>query len=49
MEDYVFLRPGELALTNTAMVEQWVQTAKIWGRPIASSNEARKLLGISTA
>jgi 3-keto-5-aminohexanoate cleavage enzyme len=47
MEDYVYLRPGELARTNAEMVEQWVQTARIWGRPVASPSEARKMLGIS--
>jgi 3-keto-5-aminohexanoate cleavage enzyme len=46
MEDYVQLRPGELAETNAAMVEQWVATARIWGRPVASPDDARKLLGI---
>lgn len=47
VEDHVYLRPGELAKTNAEMVEQWVETARIWGRPIASSKEARKMLGIS--
>jgi len=47
MEDIVYLRPGELAQTNAEMVEQWIQTAKIWGRPIASPSDARKMLGIS--
>jgi 3-keto-5-aminohexanoate cleavage enzyme len=46
MEDYVQLRPGELAETNAAMVEQWVATARIWGRPVASPDKARELLGI---
>lgn len=47
MEDYVYLRHGELAKSNAQSVEQWVQTAKIWGRPVASPAEARKLLGIA--
>src|SRR5450755_3343712 len=46
MEDYVYLRPGELATSNAAMVEQWVDTARIWGRPVASPADARTLLGI---
>jgi 3-keto-5-aminohexanoate cleavage enzyme len=48
MEDYVYLRPGELAQTNAEMVEQWVQTARIWGRPIATADEARAILGIQS-
>ncbi len=47
MEDYVYLRPGELAKTNAQMVEQWVDTARIWGRPVASPADARRLLGIA--
>ena len=46
MEDYVYLRHGELAKSNAQSVEQWTQTAKIWGRPVASATDARKLLGI---
>ena len=45
LEDHVNLRPGELARSNAEMVEQWVQTARIWGRPVASPTEARRLLG----
>jgi 3-keto-5-aminohexanoate cleavage enzyme len=47
MEDFVYLRPNELAKSNAQAVEQWTQTAKIWGRPVASPDEARKLLGIA--
>jgi 3-keto-5-aminohexanoate cleavage enzyme len=46
MEDFVYLRPNELAKSNAQSVEQWTQTAKIWGRPVASPSDARKLLGI---
>jgi 3-keto-5-aminohexanoate cleavage enzyme len=46
MEDYVYVRPGELAKTNAEMVEQWVATARIWGRPVATPAVARELLGI---
>jgi len=46
MEDYVWLRPGELARSNAESVEQWVETARIWGRPVASPKEARSLLGL---
>lgn len=48
MEDYVYLRRGELAASNAQCVEQWVDTAKIWGRPLASPTDARRLLGIGT-
>ncbi len=47
MEDNVYLRAGELATTNAEMVEQWVHTARIWGREIATPSDARKMLGIS--
>lgn len=46
MEDHVYLRPGELAKTNADMVTQWVDTARIWGRPVASPAEARRMLGL---
>ncbi|MBK9609381.1 MAG: 3-keto-5-aminohexanoate cleavage protein [Betaproteobacteria bacterium] len=46
MEDTIYLRPGELARTNAEMVEQWVSTARIWGRPVASPAEARRILGL---
>lgn len=47
MEDYVYLRPGELAKSNADAVAQWVDTARIWGRPVASPDEARKILGLA--
>jgi 3-keto-5-aminohexanoate cleavage enzyme len=46
MEDYVYLRYGELATSNAQCVEQWTETSEIWGRHVASPNEARKLLGM---
>jgi 3-keto-5-aminohexanoate cleavage enzyme len=46
MEDTIWLRPGELAVSNASLVEQWVRTAELWGRPIASPAEARRMLGI---
>lgn len=46
MEDYVYLRPGELARSNAGMVTQWVETARIWGRPLASPADARGMLGM---
>lgn len=47
MEDFVYLRDGELATSNAQCVEQWTETAKIWGRPVASPKDARKILGIN--
>jgi 3-keto-5-aminohexanoate cleavage enzyme len=48
MEDHVYVRPGELAKDNAEMVAQWVDTARIWGRPVASTTEARRILGLPT-
>lgn len=47
MEDHVYVRPGELAKSNEQMVEQWVQTARIWGRPVATPADARRMLGLA--
>jgi len=47
MEDFVYLRQGEFATSNAQSVDQWTQTAKIWGRPVASPADARKILGIA--
>jgi 3-keto-5-aminohexanoate cleavage enzyme len=47
MEDYVYLRRDELATSNAQCVEQWVETSRIWGRPVASPVDARKILGLS--
>ncbi len=46
MEDYVYVRPGELAKSNEEMVAQWTETARIWGRPLASPAQARRMLGL---
>jgi 3-keto-5-aminohexanoate cleavage enzyme len=46
MEDFVYVRPGILARSNAEMVAQWVDMAAIWGRPVATSEQARVLLGI---
>lgn len=46
MEDFVYLRPGVLATSNAQMVDQWVETAAIWGRPVASAPQVRESLGI---
>lgn len=46
VEDFVHVRPGVLARSNAEMVSQWVDTAAIWGRPVATPGQARSMLGI---
>ena len=46
MEDFVYVRPGVLARSNAEMVAQWVETATIWGRPVATAQQVRESLGI---
>lgn len=46
MEDQPYLKDGELATSNAQLVEQWTRTAAIWGRPVATSYEARRTLGL---
>lgn len=48
MEDCVWLRPDELAESNAMMVKQWVDMARMWGRSVATAEEARAMLGIRT-
>ena len=45
-EDNVYLRRGELAKSNADLVRKAVNIANELERPIASPNEARKLLGL---
>ncbi len=47
VEDIVYLAAGRLARTNAELVQQWVKTAALWGRPVATPGEARSMLGIS--
>ena len=49
MEDMIWLRPGEKARSNAELVAQWVETARLWGRTLASPAGARALLGIAAA
>lgn len=46
MEDTALLRAGTPAPSNEAMVAQWADTARMWGRPLATPDEARRMLGI---
>jgi 3-keto-5-aminohexanoate cleavage enzyme len=46
MEDSLFIRPGEEATGNAAFVERIVRIAREIGRPIATPEQARHLLGL---
>jgi 3-keto-5-aminohexanoate cleavage enzyme len=46
LEDNVYLRKGVLAPSNAALVERAVALAKEFDRPIATPDEARKILGL---
>jgi 3-keto-5-aminohexanoate cleavage enzyme len=46
LEDNVYYRRGELARSNVQLVERIVRLADEFGRPVASPEEARRLLGV---
>lgn len=46
LEDAVYLRPGELASSNAALVEMAIELASELGRKVAAPEEARWLLGL---
>lgn len=46
LEDNLFYRKGELAESNAQLVERVVRLAKELGRPVATPDEAREILGI---
>jgi 3-keto-5-aminohexanoate cleavage enzyme len=46
MEDNVFYRRGELAKSNAQLVERVVRIANEVGRPVATPEEARKMMGL---
>ena len=46
-EDNIFYNKGELAKSNAQLVERVAQKAKELGRDIATTDMARKLLGIN--
>lgn len=46
MEDCPYLFGEKLAASNADLVTQWVETARVWGRPVARPNEARAMLGL---
>ena len=46
MEDNIYYRKGELAKSNSQLVERIVRIAKEYGREVATPKEARKILGV---
>jgi 3-keto-5-aminohexanoate cleavage enzyme len=46
LEDNVYYRRGELARGNAQLVERIVRLADEFGRPVATPDEARRLLGV---
>jgi 3-keto-5-aminohexanoate cleavage enzyme len=46
LEDNVYYRRGELAISNAQLVERVVRIAGEYGRSVASPDEARELLGL---
>jgi uncharacterized protein (DUF849 family) len=46
MEDNIFIEKGVLAKSNAELVEKAVRIARELGRPIATPDEARKILGL---
>ena len=46
LEDFIYIRPGILAKSNAEMVQVWAEMAELWGRPVATTQQARQLLGI---
>jgi 3-keto-5-aminohexanoate cleavage enzyme len=47
LEDQTQLFGDRPATSNAELVEQWVATASIWGRPVASPAQARQMLGLA--
>ncbi|PAE31304.1 3-keto-5-aminohexanoate cleavage protein [Bacillus sp. 7884-1] len=46
MEDAVYYRKGELATTNAQFVKRIVELANIYGREVATPDEAREIIGL---
>jgi 3-keto-5-aminohexanoate cleavage enzyme len=46
LEDNIYYRRGELAINNAQFVERIVRIANELGRPVATPEEARKMLGL---
>jgi 3-keto-5-aminohexanoate cleavage enzyme len=48
IEDNIYYRKGELANSNAHLIKRIVRIAKEMDRPIASVDQAREILGISS-
>jgi len=46
MEDNIYVRKGRLAKSNAEMVEDIKTIAEIFGRELATPDEAREILGL---
>jgi 3-keto-5-aminohexanoate cleavage enzyme len=46
LEDNIFIEKGVLAKSNAELVEKVVRIARELGRPIATPDEARAILGL---
>jgi 3-keto-5-aminohexanoate cleavage enzyme len=47
LEDNIYFRPGELATSNAQLVQRVVRLGEAAGRPVATPDQARALLGIA--
>ncbi len=47
IEDNIYYRKGEMTKSNAQLIERVVRISKEADRPIATPNEARKILGIT--
>ncbi len=48
IEDNIYYRKGELAKSNAQLIKRIVRIAKEMERPIASVDQAREILGLSS-
>jgi len=46
LEDNIYIRIGELAKSNAQLVEKVVEFAQMLGHPVATSDDARSILGL---
>jgi 3-keto-5-aminohexanoate cleavage enzyme len=46
LEDNIYYRRGELARSNAQLVERAVRLAAEIGRPVATPDQAREILGL---
>jgi 3-keto-5-aminohexanoate cleavage enzyme len=46
LEDNIYYKRGELATSNTQLVQRIVRIANEYGREIATPDEARKILNL---